>query len=475
MAAAHQSNDPRTRPAAKPPLPGLWAVMALGFVPAIVLFFLTADLNARELGLIFLAGIGIHCLRLRRRGRSAAAAGFTGAWLLPLTIILYGAVTAGFPWPWSVADLLIAAFWLPIAGLFWGFLTGKLFETAFFLGSCFLHWLRRSRLPSTTAHSLSDRIDEASTPLEAPPSYGLPRRFGIRGLLIAVTWASVLMGCLRSWGATPGIFFVVLTFVTGVLIAQVLLFRGRDPLTASMWAGSFLLPCELFVLGWANYREEVNFFNQVVGPFAMGCICLVPAGIILGGLAGRFCGMIYAVSDSLLLWISRGLPEIELAPIAEADSDVLLAWIRGPKLCQRWAGDQLTYPLDEKLLLERFATTSGEKPVRLIFKAVDAHTGSMIGYVEIGRINHLLRRARLELPLLDPTASERGRLGVLLLRRTAEKAFRELGLLEISVFSHSDQSEFAACCKRAWAMGYDFFSYWNEVDGVWLGRLRRGK
>ena len=89
--------------------------------------------------------------------------------------------------------------------------------------------------------------DETETPLESPPANYLPRQFGTRGLLILVTWAAVLMGCLKALGATPTIFFLVLTFVAGVLIAQVLLFGGRRPLAASMWAGAVLLPAELLV------------------------------------------------------------------------------------------------------------------------------------------------------------------------------------------------------------------------------------
>ncbi len=61
MASAPQSGAP-------PPPPGLWALVALGFVPAGVLLFLEADFLGRVLGLIFIAGIGIHCFRLRRRG-----------------------------------------------------------------------------------------------------------------------------------------------------------------------------------------------------------------------------------------------------------------------------------------------------------------------------------------------------------------------------------------------------------------------
>jgi hypothetical protein len=449
MSTAPQSDDPQVRPPAKPAAPApqltLWAVVALGFVPVSVLLFFEGDWLSRTCGLVFVAGIGIHCRRLRRCGRSAAASAITGAWLLPVLIAAYEVIAFGFPWTWTFPVLNVVV-WFPIIGLILGFLTGKLFEATFFLGTCFLDWLRRPRLRAATSRSLSERIDEVSTPLEWPPSFCLPRRFGIRGLLIVVTWAAMLMGCLRALKAEPSVYFVVLTFVAGVLAAQVLLFRGRDPLKSSMWGGAFLLPAALFVVECIVYFQSPYFYGMAA--FAGGCICLVPAGILLGAVVGLFCGMIYDLSDEFLLWVFGGLPEIHLEPMDEADIDVLFAWIRGPKLCRRWAGGQLTYPLDRKQLLDRLATTLGDRPARLMFKAVDVRNGNMVGYVEIGPIDHVHRQARLELPLLDPTASERGRLGVALLQATVNKALRKLGIRDLGAAPGSDQAEFAACCHR---------------------------
>ncbi len=243
-----------------------------------------------------------------------------------------------------------------------------------------------------------------------------------------------------------------------------------------MWAGPFLLLGEVLVVSSLSTLGEPDFYRQFVETFVQGCICLIPGGIVLGAVTGQICGTIYAFSDDFLLRVLRGLPTIELQPIAEADIDVLLAWVCGPKLCRRWAGDQLTFPLDRSQLLARFATSSGDRPERRIFKAVDVSSGHMVGYVEIGWIHDLFRHARLELPLVDPMASERGRLGVLLLQKAAETAFRELGTLGISVVSHSEHSELALCCRRAWTpawtMDYGFYSYWNQVDAMWIGRLR---
>ena len=468
MATAPQPDEPQPQPAAEPaePLPvtDLWAVVAASTVPALVLFFLGSDWPARMCGLIFIAGIGIRYCQVRRTCRPTTATASMGAWLLPLIAAVYVVCTVG------VSGVLLALLWLPLLGLFLGFLAGNLFDAAFFLWAC-LDRLRNGLSRPAVPKSLSERIDEASTPLESPPSFYLQRRFGVRGLLIVVTWAAVLMGCLRALGASPVTFFLVLTFVAGVLGVQVLLFGGRKPQAASMWAGALLLPAEVLVVSLLNYHRGYSLVP--LEGFALGCICLVPAGIVLGAIVGPTCGTIYALSERLLLSISGGLPAIRLEPIAEADADVLLAWVRGPKFCRRWAGGQLTFPLDRNQLLERFATAQGEKPIRLIFKAVDTPSGNMVGYVELGRIDYLYRQARLELPLVEPTASERGRLGVLLLRKVAEKAFRELGLRDISIFSGTDRSELALCCMQAWARAFEFFPVRNQAEGLWKGRLRQ--
>ena len=132
---------------------------------------------------------------------------------------------------------------------------------------------------------------------------------------------------------------------------------------------------------------------------------LVAGGILLGSAAGAIAGGLYFWADEFFVWLFRGVPDVSLEPIEDADADVLLSWITGPKLCRRWSGGQLTWPLDRQQLLERFATARGELPARRIFKAVDVRTGNMVGYVELRGIDCILRRVSVELALVDPCAS----------------------------------------------------------------------
>jgi hypothetical protein len=318
-------------------------------------------------------------------------------------------------------------------------------------------------------------LDEVSTPLDAPPLCGLPRRFSMRGLLIIMTLAALLMGFLRTCGASASVYFMVVTFVIGTLAAQVVLFRGLSPAKASMWAGGLLLPLETLavVLYWYPYSQVRP---EAIESLIVGCVCmsavLVPVGAILGAVAGMLGGGLYLLSEELLLWLTRGVPKVALEPVEAADADVLLCWIRGPQFCWRWAGVQLTWPLDCQQLLDRFATAQGEQPSRCIFKAVDLRTGEVVGYVELGRIDPLTRCAALELPLVDPGASERGRVGVLLLQAIGKRAFGKMGILSLAVDDDPDQSELGLCCHAAWQAICDYQARPEEGDVVWSARNR---
>jgi hypothetical protein len=167
------------------------------------------------------------------------------------------------------------------------------------------------------------------------------------------------------------------------------------------------------------------------------------------------------------------VPKITLEPIADADADVLLGWIIGPKFCRRWAGEQLTWPLDRKQLLDRFAAAQGEQPARRIFKAVDIRTGNMLAYVELGSIDYRFRNAWLDFPLVDPDAPERGRLSVVLLRALAKEAFGKLRLVSIMVAAETDRNEIALCCDKAWLTDYYYRPLPKKGGAGWTTVYRR--
>ena len=140
--------------------------------------------------------------------------------------------------------------------------------------------------------ALGGPLDETSALLEPPPLCGLPRRFGIRGMLIMMTLAALLMGLLRGCHASGSVYFIVVTFLTGTLAGQVLLFCGRSPIKAGMWTGGVLLPA--LSLALAIYWNAASQNDRDAGAFVMACVCmcagLAPVGAVFGAVSGTAAG-----------------------------------------------------------------------------------------------------------------------------------------------------------------------------------------
>ena len=121
-------------------------------------------------------------------------------------------------------------------------------------------------------------------------------------MLVLMTLAAMLMAFLRALEVAAGPFLSILAFVAAVLWGQVVLFRGRKPLTASAWVGALLLPGEVMVADAIHYpfvHHDVSAILPLVVEDLVGCICWVPSGMGLGAVAGMLAGGAYAVSDDL--------------------------------------------------------------------------------------------------------------------------------------------------------------------------------
>src|SRR5208283_3373819 len=141
---------------------------------------------------------------------------------------------------------------------------------------------------------------------------------------------------------------------------------------------------------------QIGDVERLIRETLLGCICSVPGGIGLGALTGVLAGGAFAKTDAFCRRLFHHPPRIRLERLREDDLDLLLAWVRGRKLLERWSAEQFTFPLDRRQLLRRLETMSGELPPRLMFKAVDIATEKMVGYVELGGILHRLRAAFIE-------------------------------------------------------------------------------
>ena len=206
-----------------------------------------------------------------------------------------------------------------------------------------------------------------------------------------------------------------------------------------------VLPAETLAL--VVYWRSQDVFGRT-NEFILSCAilgaCLVPAGIILGALAGAIGGVLYLGSDDFLIWIFRGVPKIELVSITDADADVLVQFDLRPEvlpplgrrpvdvapgppaacrsLCRRHRDPQADHC---RAVVP--APVPGDQPARRILKAVDVRSGEMLGYLELHTFGPARCAAMIQLPLIDPAASERGRLAVQMLRSAATHAFSRMG------------------------------------------------
>ncbi len=101
----------------------------------------------------------------------------------------------------------------------------------------------------------------------------VPRRFSIGTLLVFATLYSLLFAVLSCFNVWPSVFLAITVFLTGVGVAQVLLFNGKNPRAASTIAGIVL--CPLIVVCLSLYetrlmRDGVNIEGILYGIISWG-------------------------------------------------------------------------------------------------------------------------------------------------------------------------------------------------------------
>lgn len=117
------------------------------------------------------------------------------------------------------------------------------------------------------------------------PGVGVPRRFGVGGMVVIVTMFGLLHGGLQWLRAPPLVFLGVAMFFAGMAVAQMVVRGGRNPRVASIVMGAMLWPAEvfLFVL-YLSYRD--NRFGPHLGFAWVAAVMNIPIGAVLGYLCG---------------------------------------------------------------------------------------------------------------------------------------------------------------------------------------------
>lgn len=138
---------------------------------------------------------------------------------------------------------------------------------------------------------------------------------------------------------------------------------------------------------------------------------------------------------------------IELVPFTEDDIDRVLPWISSREELLFWTAHSFAYPLTREHL-EKHMRDCAAAGDRLIFKAVDADSGEMAGYVELGAIDRVNSSLRIGRVLLSPAFRGRG-LGVEMMRAALRKSFDEMGMHRVCLHVLDVNPKAIACYEKA--------------------------
>jgi hypothetical protein len=292
-------------------------------------------------------------------------------------------------------------------------------------------------------------------PLEPaiPHVPGVPHSFGVGVLMILVTMFAVLFAAMRSLDAHPGVFASVAFLFLCVALGQMLLFQGRQPRKASLWVGGVLGPIEAIVLVYIMLHLSRGFGRFSPLEVLLAIVLIAIVSILLGVLQGYCAGTLTA---GIFLFLERRqpqavaeiVPEIELEPAGDDDFTTLAMWLSDPSLLRHWRATYPTFPLDRDSLAARRAETAGAEPSRLMLKAVAQGDHRMLGYLELAGVDRATHVARLELPVIDPAAPQRGELSMRLLRAAIGRA-GQLQVARLFARVPANQKPLVRCYRRA--------------------------
>jgi hypothetical protein len=127
--------------------------------------------------------------------------------------------------------------------------------------------------------------------------YKVPRRFGLRTILVVTALVATLLG-VSKWTDAPPVVFLYAAFVLVVAGAQIVL--ERSPRLASILAGVAFL--SVVKLATVIFEGGIDAFN--VGPFLElfsegKVIFLIAYGALFGYLSGTLLAGLYLVSDKM--------------------------------------------------------------------------------------------------------------------------------------------------------------------------------
>ena len=132
---------------------------------------------------------------------------------------------------------------------------------------------------------------------------------------MAVSTASALLfGVLRLLGVGPWGFFLISAFLTWVALAQAVLYGGKRPRLASLWAGGAVglggacwLALNNLLWHWSYLRRPGDFFFMLFGLVALCCYGFA-IWAFLGYLTGTLVAGVFLIADGIRRRFSAALP-----------------------------------------------------------------------------------------------------------------------------------------------------------------------
>lgn len=135
------------------------------------------------------------------------------------------------------------------------------------------------------------------------PCAGVPRQFSVSGLLLVTLSFAVLFGILAAIGLPPIVFGVLATYLAGICIAQMLVFRGKKPREASLIAGALLF---VFGLGVAIIAMYATGHRPPDGSFLVLVVIGPTIGAGTGYAAGGAVASVFLLARRIRLLAAKG-------------------------------------------------------------------------------------------------------------------------------------------------------------------------
>ncbi len=135
--------------------------------------------------------------------------------------------------------------------------------------------------------------------------YQVPRRFGIRTMLIVITGFGLMLSFVKWAHIPPVVVIFYASFVVVIGGAQIVF--ERSPRLGSMFAGALFLPLlKLAAFVFDNGLEPINS-GPFTGLLAEGRLLYsVVFGALYGYLSGTMLAGLYLVADKMQFVINRG-------------------------------------------------------------------------------------------------------------------------------------------------------------------------